>query len=445
MSLQSKVIWSEGMLLRPEHFQQNNRYLENLIKLRCNSSYSWGFTELYLDVELLKLGKFNLTASRGVFADGTCFVMPLNDNLPKPIDIPKQLKNALVYLCVPVNQPNMPEINYQDLQQADTSYRYQSAQLTVSDNTKPNSETNTIEIARLQPRLMLENEDRSGYICLAVAKIVETQIDNQVILDNTFIPPCLNCQVSPRLIGLIREIATLMHYRGNAIIERLGNAQRTNISELNDFLLLQLLNRIAPLLEHWLKGGNLHPEQLYTHMLQCYGELSTFTHKTRRPAVLPPYQHDNIQANFDTLMANLTSALNVVFAQTAQALEIQQRQQGIWVAAIKDRTLLASASFVLAVHADMASETLLKLFPSQIKIGPVETIRDLVNRALPGIGLRPLLTVPRELPFHAEFTYFELNQHHPIWKQLGTSSGFAFQVNDTFPGLKLELWAIRQG
>ena len=29
MSWDNKVVWSEGMFLRPQHFQQHDRYLEN--------------------------------------------------------------------------------------------------------------------------------------------------------------------------------------------------------------------------------------------------------------------------------------------------------------------------------------------------------------------------------------------------------------------------------
>ena len=34
MSWYNKVIWSEGMFLRPAHFQQHNRYVENLVEMR---------------------------------------------------------------------------------------------------------------------------------------------------------------------------------------------------------------------------------------------------------------------------------------------------------------------------------------------------------------------------------------------------------------------------
>jgi hypothetical protein len=43
---------------------------------------------------------------------------------------------------------------------------------------------------------MLETEERAGYACLGLARVVEVQADRRVILDERFIPPCL--RVSPQ-------------------------------------------------------------------------------------------------------------------------------------------------------------------------------------------------------------------------------------------------------
>jgi type VI secretion system protein ImpJ len=110
---------------------------------------------------------------------------------------------------------------------------------------------------------------------------------------------------------------------------------------------------------------------------------------------------------------------------------------------VPDRELFRSASFVLAVKADLAPAALLNGFPQQAKLGPVERIRDLVNLQLPGIALRALPVAPRQLPFHAGFTYFELDRSSELWKQFATSAGVALHVAGDFPGLALEFWAIR--
>ncbi|MNC92830.1 hypothetical protein D3C83_93360 [compost metagenome] len=82
-------------------------------------------------------------------------------------------------------------------------------------------------------------------------------------------------------------------------------------------------------------------------------------------------------------------------------------------------------------------------FPAQLRLGPVERIRDLVNLNLPGVPVHPLPVAPRQIPFHAGFVYFELDQSNELWEQLKTSGGVALQAAGEFPGLALEFWAIR--
>ena len=53
MSASSKVIWSEGLFLRPHHLQQHDRYVERYLEGRCQSliGYSWGFTDVQIERE----------------------------------------------------------------------------------------------------------------------------------------------------------------------------------------------------------------------------------------------------------------------------------------------------------------------------------------------------------------------------------------------------------
>ena len=82
-------------------------------------------------------------------------------------------------------------------------------------------------------------------------------------------------------------------------------------------------------------------------------------------------------------------------------------------------------------------------FVPQVKVGPVERIANLVNLGLPGVALRPMPSPPRQIPYHAGFQYFELEQGGELWQQLRMAGGIAMHVAGEFPGLQLELWAIR--
>ncbi|MGH7079880.1 MAG: type VI secretion system baseplate subunit TssK, partial [Acetobacteraceae bacterium] len=185
------------------------------------------------------------------------------------------------------------------------------------------------------------------------------------------------------------------------------------------------------------------PEELYATLVQMAGEFATFTETGRRPNAYPAYRHDDLQRSFAPVIADLRRSLSAVIEQTAIAIPLQERRHGVRVGPIVDRNILRAASFVLAVQSDMPTETLRRLFPAQVKIGAVEQIRELVNVAMPGIAIRPLPVAPRQIPFYAGASYFELDRNSPHWQQMQSSGGFAIHVSGDFPNLRVELWAIR--
>jgi type VI secretion system protein ImpJ len=133
-----------------------------------------------------------------------------------------------------------------------------------------------------------------------------------------------------------------------------------------------------------------------------------------------------------------------VLEQTATPIPLEAKKYGISVAVVADKSLLASANFVLAVSADVPAETVRGQFPSYVKIGSVEKIRDLVNLSLPGVQLVALPVAPRQIPYNSGFVYFQMDRTNELWGQLTESGGIAMHVAGEFPGLQMELWAIKE-
>ena len=442
MSWNSKVIWSEGMLLQPQHLQQHDRYLHTQLEARNSPlrPYAWGVTKLDIDQQQLALGKLAIQSFSAIMPDGTAVGLPVEDQPPPPLDIPADARDVTVVLALPVRRHGLPEVD--DRASHDNFARHRSAEYEAWDSNGLDNSA-VMSIGKLRLRLALESDVADAYTTLGIARIVERRADRQVVLDTSYCPPALHVGAAAPLASFVDELLGLLNQRGEALAVRLSQPGVNGAAEIADFLLLQLLNRSQPLIAHLAATRSLHPEELYRALAPLAGELATFTQTDKRAPSYPLYRHDALAASFAPLMLDLRRALSAVLDAHAVQIPLEQRQFGIRVAVLPDQELLRSASFVLAVQAQMPPEAVRAGFPPQVKMGSVEKIRDLVNLQLPGIVLRPLPVAPRQLPFLAGYTYFELDRSSEYWQQLSNSAGFAMHVAGEFPGLQLQFWAIR--
>lgn len=441
MTWTNRVVWQEGMFLRAQHFQQQDRWLETLVRARSAElrSHPWGVIQMAIDRDLLSTGRFALTSATGVFEDGTPFAIPGETDHPPPLDLPESTRNAVVYLAAPVRQAGAVEVATGE----GTEGRYAMHDFEAYDTHSASSQPAPLQVGRLRLRYILETGERAGYHCIGLARITEVAADRRAKLDENWIAPALICNAVLPLSGLITEFAGMLNQRGEALAARLTQPGARGVAEVADFLLLQSINRWQKLLAHWADAGNVHPEDLYAVFVQMAGEFATFTEATRRPNAYPAYRHEDLQRSFAPVVADLRRSLSAVLEQTAIAIPLQERRYGVRVGAIMDRSILQASSFVLTVQADVPTETLRRVFPAQVKIGAVEQIRDLVNVAIPGIAVHALPVAPRQIPFYAGASYFELDRNSPHWQQMQSSGGFAIHLSGDFPNLRLELWAIR--
>ena len=444
MGDKNKVVWTEGMFLRPQHFQQYDRYLSHCIESRSNRliPYAWGLTQLEIDGELLSLGRFSLKSCCGIFPDGTGFDMPGSDELPDALEIPEDCKDQLLYLTLPLKKSTGSEIQHDE--PPEPMARYQLEIQEIKDfHSNLNAETAVIETGKLWARLQLETDEMGAYATLPVARIIEKRSDNQLILDTDYIPACLNCDASKKLGEIIHEIEGLLTLRGDQLAERMGSPGSSGVAEVVDFLLLEIVNRYEPLFKHLAELSALHPLQLYQIMLQMAGELATITETNRRPGKLPDYVHDQQSPVFKSLTSTLRTALNWVPEFRAVPIPLKSHQHGIRSGEIGNRELIHDAEFVLAINAEVATEKLQHNFPNQTTIASVEKLRDLVMSHTSGIRISPMAVAPRQIPYHAGFTYFRLDKHDDIWKDIEESGAIAMHFSGEYPGLEVEFWAIK--
>lgn len=434
------------MFLRVQHFQQSDRWTERLVRntTRNLSPYPWGVAEIGIDRSALAIGQFALSNLRGILPDGTPFEAPEDSDLPPPLDLDEGVKNAIVYLALPARQPGKADMS-SGAKADSNSVRVVATTYEVSDANVDTDFIAPIDVGRLSLKFLKTGDDLSGYDLIGLARVIEVRSDRAVVLDPDFIPPILNCAASSRLSELLTELLGIVRHRAQAISERIGDPTIRGTAEVGDYFLLQILNRADPLLTHLSANATrFHPIRFYEDCIQLAGELATFTTDKKRATDFPPYRHDDLKASFAAVFDDLRTSLSAVLEQAAVAIELVERRHGVRVGTIHDRTLLRDSGFVLAVRADMSAEDIRRKLPAQIKVGPVERISELVNVALPGIPVRSLPVLPRQLPYRSGTIYFEIDTKSPLWKQLETSGAIALHLAGEFPGLEMEMWALRE-
>jgi type VI secretion system protein ImpJ len=444
MTHDNRVVWTEGMFLRVQHFQQSDRWAEGIVSAVARGlvPFGWGMSRLTVNSELLGTGRFGLTNAIGILTDGTPFSAPGSVDLPLPLDLDEGVKNKIVYLVLPTQQVGNAEIG--DNENTAKSIRYEAIKSEIYDTNAGSSIATQVDVARLKLQLKLEGEDSSGLERIPIARILEVRQDQSVLIDPTFIASSLNCSAALPLESMASEVLGIIAHRAEAIADRMGDPSVRGTAEVSDFQFLQVLNRYEGLMTHYYENlGSLHPERLYSMFVQLAGEISTFTKERRRGAKFPGYRQADLKRSFEPVVADIRNSLSTVLERSATEIPLELRAHNVRVGIVTDRGLLSSAGFILSVRSDLPQEAMRSTLPRQIKIGPVERIAELVNVALPGIGIAPLPVAPRQLPFRPGTTYFELEKDTTLWKQLNTTGGIAVHLAGDFPSIEIELWAIK--
>ena len=189
MTWTNKVTWSEGLFLRPQLFQQQERYLESFAHRRATalSPFYWGFSQFRIDAESLTLGKLVLASASGVCADGTPFDMPGQTPPPAPLTLLPEHLQQTIYLALPIRTPNGEETTFDAT--PGSMARFSVFETDLRDSNSVGQGPKTVQLSQLRMVLVPEKELTSAWMGLPLARVVALRSDGSAELDNTLIPP----------------------------------------------------------------------------------------------------------------------------------------------------------------------------------------------------------------------------------------------------------------
>lgn len=431
MSDRNRVVWTEGLFLRTQHFQQQDRHTEALMRagLQVAPYHPQGFTTLVLDRAALDSGVIAVQRASGLFPDGTPFAIPDITPAPPTLAVGSAQAAGLVQLAIPVEQSGVASIDPHFAEPSGA--RYLGMVVETRDTIRNGADPADIEVAPLATRLIGPGQSSAGYVCLPLARIEGLNADGSVAMVEGYLPPALTIGAVGWYRGLLQEIANGLQRIADAHGAMvLGGAGRS----VENLLILELANSARPRIAHMLAQNLHHPCAVYEELAALAGRMATYGSSSRRMSVMPDYDHLDPAQSFGPLADSLRSLMLSLrhVEPKSRALPVARHSPNVWKVRIDNPEILRNSRIVLRVGADLSDESLRRIFVNQTTVGSADSFETLWKSRLPGIALKPLHSQPREIPYDGERLCLELDQGSDHWAQLLTAPGFVVGVSGQF-------------
>lgn len=439
-----RVLWGEGMFLRPQHFQQQILFSEQA-QAGQMAPNTWGVRRADVDNQALKSGLLRLDVLSLVFQDGFSFDAPRSEPLPLARnlnELPQLGSKTLVYACLPLLNAfggNTLEAG----QDAPRPTRFVSERAMAADLYTRAIEAE-VTVLRAHVRLMLEEENRDGYYSVPVARISKDATGNWS-QDEDFIPPLRALAGSKTLNQLIRRLLDILLVKSQSLSamhrERSGKVMEFGTSDIASFWLLHTVNRNFPLLGHFLRQPDASPETLYLTLAQMAGELITFS-SSHGLADIPAYRHEDPTPVFVRLDELVRELLGTVISTRYAVIPLSSAKASFHIGLLESDRLIEDVDYYLSVQSDLPLAQVIETVPFKLKVGAPDDVEKILNSALPGVRLVYAAQTPSAIPVRVGNHYFSFDPHGQIFERMQKSRSICIYVPQALAELKLELIAV---
>jgi type VI secretion system protein ImpJ len=446
-----KVLWGEGLFLRPQHFQQQDAHHEWRLAqtARLLHPYAWGVRHVSIDVDALQVGMLRLLELQVVFPDGEHFNAPVDDELPPPVALSSisesvdQLSGDCLFHVALAPLRSQGTNMASTREEADTAVRYYRAPRQVADN-YTDAATAELVVLRKSAKLLHDNAPRAHLVTVPLLRLKKTA-SGGFEQDGRFIPPSTQIQSSPSLFLQLRRLLDVLQAKVDALYglhrEPSKNVIEFRSGDVASFWLLHTASSAFAGLSHLARHPGLHPERLFERLLELAGALMTFA-KTFTLADLPTYDHLNPGPGFNRLDQILRELLETVISTRNFAVVLTEAAPSFHQGRLDSEQIKPDTQFYLGVSAAMAPAELVDVVPQRFKIGAPDDVEKLVLSAKPGVRLIHAPQVPAAVPVRPGSYYFSLETRGMLYERMLQAQAVTIYVPSGIQDLRLELVAV---
>lgn len=449
MSYTSKVLWGEGLFLRPQHFQQQDAYHESRLHHAALSlhPYYWGVRCLSFDLDALASGMLRATQLSVIFPDGEPYCAPGADRLPPAIaldSLPSGQTEFTFYLALPpIKEQGNNSSNLSDSHDSSASSRFANETAHCADLFTDAMDAEVIYL-RKNVRLITDSEPRSQLTTIPVIRI-RRSASGGFELDTSFVPPVASIEASSAIHQQLRRLLDMLQAKVNSLYgfhrEPSKNIIEFRSGDVASFWLLHTANAAFASLSHLFRQPALHPERLFQELLTLAGSLMTFT-KAHTLADLPGYEHDNPGPGFMALDTIIRELLDTVISTRYFAIALTEVRRSFHVGHLDSGKIDEKTSFYISATSSMPTAELVDAIPMRLKVGAPNDVDKFVLSATPGVRLAYAPQVPPAIPVQPGACYFLLDSRSPLYERMLQAQSAAIYTPTGIPDLSIELIAV---
>lgn len=443
----SKILWGEGLFLRPQHFQRQDAYHEARLvdQTRALHPYAWGLRRMVVDTDALAANVLRLDELQLILPDGELFAAPQSDPLPPPVSlqaVPAAQTDLLFHAAMAALRPQGSNFSAEP-RELDGSVRYLQTTASAPDWMTSAAAAPLSTLQRCL-RLLPDNVERDHLVHMPLLRLRRAATGG-FELDPHFVPPCTSISASSPLQFMLRRLLDVLQAKVDALYGLHREPSRHVIEfrsgDVASFWLLHTASAAFARLVHLHHHPGLHPERLHQELLHLAGALLTFS-KSYSLADLPVYEHLNPSVAFLRLDAIVRELLETVISTRCFAIALHQDKPSYYNGRLESERIGDRTGLVLCVRSGMPLLDLVGIVPTRFKVGAPDDVDKLVLSATQGVKLAHAAQVPAAIPVRPGAAYFHLETRGPLYERMLLAHTATFYVPEGIPDIELELFAV---
>lgn len=439
-----RVLWTEGMLVSPQHLQTQDIYHEQLVAARMDAldPLSWGVLRVGLDAKALRAEMVALEVFEAILPDGTPMALDAgHPELPPSRStqghFPATQSFLDVFLSLPCERLGTPSTG----SAKGGSTRYVRTERSAID-LQAEADARDIAFSQRNPVVHFGDEARDDYVSFKIAELSRDNANNLVVVE-PYIPPCLRISASPFLMAGMRRLVSVMRTRRGALVEaqreRDGATVEYNAADVTRFLLLNAINTQLPVVRHFAESGDVHPRTAYFFLTQLAGQLASFG-SNFDPIDLAPFVFGDLRSSFEGLFGRILSLLHATVQESFVSLDLGGREDGMFLGELTDSRWENCRDFFIAVKTSvMPEQEVGNQLPRFAKMASWQDIHSILTAASPGAPTQVTYRPPPQIPVRAGVIYFQVNTQNDFWRNIASQRQVALYLPRPFEPSRTEV------